>query len=116
MNDVIVSLLVTANLLLTAVGMRRPRDTPARYAWWALADALGGVAMLGVHITWEAAAIFAFAAFWLWKWWKSYRRKRKKALRELGYKARARVADLVSKQREAWKPRPVLRPAPGGAR
>lgn len=47
-------------------------------------------------------------------WWK--RRKRKRAAGLVGTKSRALVAALVRRAREAARPRPVLRPQPGGAR
>jgi LPXTG-motif cell wall-anchored protein len=46
-------------------------------------------------------------------WWLS-RRRRKRAPRSYGAKARALLAAIVSKAREVAKPRPVLRP--GGVR
>ena len=59
-----------------------------------------------------AAASFATAlAVW---WWK--RKRRDRAPKMYGAKSRALVAALVRRAREAAKPRPVLRPVPGGAR
>jgi hypothetical protein len=49
---------------------------------------------------------------WLWR---RGRRGRKRAPRAYGAKSRALVAALVTKAREAAKPRPVLRPVPGRA-
>lgn len=46
-------------------------------------------------------------------WWLN-RRKRKRSLRAIGGKARALLAKVVAKAREAGKPR-VLRPVPQGA-
>lgn len=55
----------------------------------------------------------AAAGAWIWLW----KRKRKdRAPRMYGAKSRALVAALVRKAREAARPRPVLRPQPGGAR
>jgi hypothetical protein len=55
------------------------------------------------------------AAIGAWIWWRSGRGKRRKALRELGAKSKARLAALVRKAREAGVPRPALRPVPQGA-
>ena len=57
-----------------------------------------------------ANAVLAIA---LW-WWN--RRRRKRSPKLAGAKSRARLAAIVRKSREASKPRPVLRPVPGGAR
>lgn len=65
---------------------------------------------------WIAAAIAgANLVIGVWLWWHN-RRRRDRAPRAYGAKARVRIAALVAKVREAAKPRPVLRPAPGGAR
>jgi hypothetical protein len=59
----------------------------------------------------------ALTALNTWYWWRDRgRRNRKRALEALGAKSLARLAALVRKQREAARPRPVLRPAPGGVR
>lgn len=47
-------------------------------------------------------------------WWWRKRRGRKRAPRAYGAKSRALLAALVRKAREAGKPRPSLRPVPGG--
>jgi hypothetical protein len=47
-------------------------------------------------------------------WWLS-RRRRKRAPRAYGAKSRALVAAVVARMRETLKPRPILRPVPGGA-
>jgi hypothetical protein len=66
---------------------------------------------------WGSAAVNgALAAFLAWLWWRQRRKDRKRTLGLAGYKARAALAALVRKAREASKPRPVLRPIPGGAR
>ena len=63
---------------------------------------------------WPGSAFsFAIVALLGWDWW---RRNRKRSPRSYGAKARALLAALVRKAREAAKPRPVLRPAPGGVR
>jgi len=47
-------------------------------------------------------------------WWLSRRRKRR-APKLAGAKAKLLIAAMVARMRESLKPRPVLRPAPGGA-
>jgi|HubBroStandDraft_6_1064221.scaffolds.fasta_scaffold00062_101 hypothetical protein len=48
-------------------------------------------------------------------WWLS-RRRRRRAPKLAGAKSRALLAAVVAKLRESLRPRPVLRPVPGGAR
>ena len=48
-------------------------------------------------------------------WWLS-RRRRRRAPKLAGAKSKALLAAVVAKMRETAKPRPVFRPAPGGAR
>jgi hypothetical protein len=59
----------------------------------------------------ESAAYAAMAAvyFWLWRW---NRPRRRRSLKALGHKAKARVADML---RNMPKPGPVPRPVPQGA-
>jgi hypothetical protein len=47
-------------------------------------------------------------------WWLS-RRKRKRSAKLIGAKSRALLAAVVARMRGAAKPRPVLRPVPGGS-
>lgn len=47
-------------------------------------------------------------------WWLS-RRKRKRSAKLIGAKSRALLAAVVARMRETAKPRPVFKPAPGGA-
>ena len=84
-------------------------------AWWGGA----GVPMVVNSVAgnwgiadWEATSLGVGIAAWLW--WR--RRRKDRAPRAYGAKSRALIAALVAKAREATKPRPVLRPAPGGAR
>jgi len=66
---------------------------------------------------WGTAAMnAAVAVFVMWDLWRRHRRRRDRAPRTYGAKSRARVAALARKAREAFRPRPVLRPVPGGAR
>ena len=81
----------------------------AGFGMWALSFALDG--------QWPLAPFFGFMAagnlaIWLGR---RHSRRRRRTLRELGAKSRARLAALVRRAREAAKPRPVLRPQPGGA-
>lgn len=82
--------------------------------------------MWGFAAAWEVVVDLTFAQ-WLpmacsatslalaaWLYWRHRRRDR--APRSYGYKARARIAALIAKAREALRLRPVLRPVPGGAR
>jgi hypothetical protein len=90
------------------------RDHRPILAAWAGATAL--LFVIGLVVpdhSWTGFDLGA-AAIAAWLLWR--RRKRKRALRELGAKSRARLAALVRKARESAKPRPVLRPVPGGAR
>lgn len=98
-------------------GIVSRRQSPA--GWTGVAVIAGGVTLvLAADLLdheWGAAAIEVVALgvllLILWRrWW----RRRKHALRALGYKGRARVAALVSAMRERARPRHVLRPAPQG--
>ena len=64
----------------------------------------------------DAAFSVALAIFILWFWWWLRRRRKDRAPLAIGAKTKAARDALVRKAREAAKPRPVLRPAPGGAR
>ena len=76
----------------------------AAYGSEALAAAAGG--------DWMTAAVgAALAAFWFWLWRRG-RRNRKRSLRALGNKARARLAAMAGNMP---KPGPVLRPVPQGS-
>jgi hypothetical protein len=75
-------------------------------AGFAITDAVAG--------SWRPAALNGGLALLLaWDLWRR-RRNRKRAPRAYGAKSRARLAALARKAREATRPRPVLRPAPGG--
>jgi hypothetical protein len=85
------------------------------YLAWAITAA---VCVIGYGIAGEfvPAAISAFHVMLaLVLWWLS-RRRRKRAPKLAGAKSRALLAAVVAKLRESLKPRPVLRPVPGGAR
>jgi hypothetical protein len=55
------------------------------------------------------------ACFGAWDWWRR-RKDRRRTLDMTGEKSRALRDALVRKAREATRPRPALRPVPGGAR
>lgn len=82
----------------------------------AIANALVAVAMAALH-AYPLAGFFALAAaLFAWAWWRKRKRKRRKrSPKALGAKSRALIAALVRRAREAARPRPVLRPQPGGA-
>jgi hypothetical protein len=75
-----------------------------------------GYWLIGFTAGAAVSAVIGLAGVWLW--WDSWRknRRRKRAPGLAGYKARAAIASLVRRSREAARPRPVLRPVPGGAR
>jgi hypothetical protein len=71
-----------------------------------------GWAVQGDWISTGLMAVITVLALFGW-WWR--RRRRKAVPRELGAKSRARIAALVASLREGLRPRPVLKPQPGGA-
>jgi O-antigen/teichoic acid export membrane protein len=91
----------------------------------ALSHTSDGLLVVGYTLSaiWSAAsgdvagAVFGsfLAALFAWLWWRN-RRRRDRAPRSIGDKTRRIIAALVAKVREAAKPRPALRPAPGGTR
>ena len=105
-------ILETAGLAIMVTGI-------FRYGWrLTLTDVIGDVMVSAGNFlqrSWFFTVFFGAAAIiialTLWR-----RRKRKRALRQLGAKSRAAIAALVRRAREAAAPRPVLRPVPGGAR
>lgn len=92
-----------------------------RLGWAGVVVSFGGhIASLVLGIIarqWGVVAICAVAVAvigWLvWSWLKP---RRKYIAKLAGAKSRALVAALVRRAREAAKPRPVLRPQPGGPR
>lgn len=79
-----------------------------------------GNLMAGIGLTlsrnWPGAALnFIAVAVNAWLWFRR-RKRRNRALKALGSKARARLTVMLRKVREFFVPRPVLRPVPGGAR
>lgn len=81
----------------------------------AIANGLMIPAWTLLHVYW-LAGFSAFAALmFAWDWWRR-RKRRKRSPKALGAKSRALIAALVRKVRENAKPRPLLRPLPGGVR
>lgn len=74
-----------------------------------LADAFGWVGVIDASLMW--AVIYGlFAAYFTWLWWRGRRNgRRRKALKDLGAKSRARIEAMVRQM----SPSPI--PAPGGA-
>lgn len=96
----------------------RGRDYALRWlplSWLIAAVVVGGDGVAG-HDWLVVFIALAQAGIGLWLWWRNRRKDRKRALAALGYKALVAKAALVRKAREAAKPRPVLRPVPGGVR
>jgi len=88
---------------------------PSRRGWALAVAVTAGLksALEAVTGHWVLApADAAVAAAWLWIWLNRRGGRRKRSLRQLGHKARARLAALA---RNMPKPGPVLRPAPQGA-
>jgi hypothetical protein len=83
---------------------------------WGNALAFAANVLAAVLTGFPAGMINALAAVWVLLWWKPWDRRKRKKLAQLGAKARARVAAMVAKVREAGQPRQVLRPVPGSAR
>lgn len=112
------TLLVFAGIVVAMSG--RPAVALMIYGGAAFGNAAGNLAFaVSYALTgdWPEAVVsvaLAAAVLWFWRW---LRRKRKdRAPRALGDESRLLVAALVRKVRQVAKPRPVLRPAPGGVR
>ena len=94
-----------------------PVDAAARFGclWWAIAATVQAV-VDGASGQWGTSLCAAAnAGIGAWLWWRR-RKRRDRAPRAYGAKSKARIAALVRKARQAARPRPVLRPVPGGAR
>ncbi len=90
------------------------RSWPRFYFSWALTGGTVTVIAL-IGRLWPAMlAALAGTAVAVIAWWLS-RRRRKRAPRMYGAKSRALVAACVRRMRGTARPRPVLRPVPGGA-
>lgn len=89
----------------------------ARFVWTAASAAFLVINVIygaALHDLLPAAISAAYLTGALAFWWWRRRRDRMKAA--LGAKSRALRDALVRRAREAARPRPVLRPSPGGAR
>jgi hypothetical protein len=100
---------------------------------WATRRLLGGRPLGGYWGSWLTASVTTLAeqalagdlpaalvgiastVFAVIMWWLSRRRKRR-APKLAGAKSKALLAAIVARMRETLKPRPILRPVPGGAR
>jgi hypothetical protein len=104
--------------LVSAAGgriLRRRGRTWNFYSGW-IGSAAGGAIGWAVSGAWGLMALdIANICLAVFLWWLS-RRRRKRAPRAYGAKSRALVAAVVARMRETLKPRPILRPVPGGAR
>jgi hypothetical protein len=108
--------LVLGELVLYARGRANPSMEAAGFALFSAGDTLTGIGSL-MRAQWGGAAWnFALGAFFAWLAWRRWRKHRKRIAALLGAKSRALRDVLVRKAKEAAKPRPVLRPVPGGAR
>jgi membrane protein implicated in regulation of membrane protease activity len=103
-------------VILAAVAMklRRP-DSLTPDALLVVGNVLIGFADI-LNGVWQWSILsFAVAAVMAWLWWHR-RKRRKRAGDALGAKSRALRDALIRRTRQAAKPRPVLRPVPGGVR
>ena len=108
---------IAAFLVAIALDVRHGLSYQGSWGWWSLGDFTGAAYWLGHHVWWVAAVLTAVGVYTLRRWWRNRRnRKRRKVAALLGAKSRALRDALVRKAREAAKPKPVLRPVPGGAR
>jgi len=105
--------------LVYSLILRLLRTSPSRFdriAWPWLNAAVWDVVIDVIDAQWLCAAVsVASAGIALAIWWWRKRKDRKRALKAYGAKSRARLVALVRKARESARPRPVLRPVPGGA-
>jgi hypothetical protein len=107
---------IVADLVMYFRHQPRPALEQAAWSLFAIGDVLYGIGALMLAQWGTAALQFALAAFFAWLLWRRRRRDRRRAPGLAGYKARAALAKLARRARDAARPRPVLRPVPGGAR
>lgn len=88
----------------------RSRLDPIAWPW--LCGAIGNVIGAASWPLVTVCAVQAGIALAIW-WWR--KRRRDRAPKFAGAKSRARIAALVATLRESLRPRPILRPQPGGA-
>jgi hypothetical protein len=100
--------------VLRRLGWPPAKDQPV-WAWWLSAAVIVVIfGAVGRDLP-ELATGVAQSVLAAFMWWLS-RRRRRRAPKLAGAKSRALLAAVVAKLRESLKPRPVLRPVPGGAR
>lgn len=103
---------------VSALGIHLLLRGPLRafFGAWLGCSAGGGVLALADGDTSYSAgcAISVVICVAAWWWWHR-RQRRRDALGWLGYKARAALATLVQRAREAAQPRPIRHPVPQGA-
>ena len=105
-----------AGLAYALVMSRHAGDFRGRtYVMWAASAAwdIGVGLIAGLWLPLAVSAANLILAVWLY--WR-HRKRKDRAAKLAGAKSRALLASLVRRAREAAQPRPVLRPAPGGAR
>ena len=84
------------------------------YGGW-MSSAIGGAIGWALSGSWGLVALDAANALLaVFLWWLSRRRKRR-APRAYGAKSALLIAAVAALMKAALQPRPVLRPAPGGA-
>ncbi len=94
------------------VGSLIPRRTWFYLMWATSAGVIAVVALVAAD--WRTSAIAAANLAVALACWGLSRRRKRRAPRACGTKARALLAAVVAKMRETLRPRPVLRPQPGG--
>jgi hypothetical protein len=98
------------------IGRRYGRELhgwPNENGLWAVGFGIWAGLNLAGHDYLSGLVYGVVAVLNAWYWWR--RKDRKRAAKALGYKARALVAALVERAREAAQPRPVLKPQRQGA-
>lgn len=102
---------------LEGMYLARPPGQRQRHIFGWSALGFTAYTVTGVFLgQWPACAVFLIlAAICAWQWWNGRRKDRDRAGFLIGAKSRALRDALVRRVREAAKPRPVLRPVPGGA-
>lgn len=99
-------------LAIVFVALRRPFRAHDFFSRWAVGDA-GATLFSALKGDWRNALAWGLSGLLaLALWWFSRRRKRRRALRQLGHKARAALAAMA---RNMPRPGPVLRPVPQGS-
>jgi hypothetical protein len=108
--------LITPPVMSWCAGRVSRRGTGFINLW--LAGCCGGALAVALVHGWafvSGGAVSAAVAILVW-WWRRHRDKFRRLAGAIGEKARQRRAALVRTMRQRSRPRPVLRPVPGGAR